>query len=152
MLDWSLAVFVVLCVVAASSGALFQPGAWYETLDKPSWTPPNWSFGVVWTILFLMIAVAGWLAWRAAGWSLPIVLWAAQLVVNAAWSWLFFGRRRMDLAFVDVVLLWLLIAGFIVSVWPVSLWAALLFVPYLVWVSIAAALNRSVWRRNPQVA
>ncbi|WP_187972596.1 TspO/MBR family protein [Aquibium microcysteis] len=152
MLDWSLAVFVVLCIVAASSGALFQPGAWYETLDKPSWTPPNWSFGVVWTILFLMIAVAGWLVWRAGGWSLPVVLWGAQLVVNAAWSWLFFGRRRMDLAFVDVVLLWLLIAAFIVSASALSGWAALLFVPYLVWVSIAAALNRSVWRRNPQVA
>jgi tryptophan-rich sensory protein len=152
MLDWSLAIFVALCVATASTGAIFQPGDWYETLEKPSWTPPNWSFGVVWTVLYIMIAVAGWLVWRQAGASAAIVAWGAQLVLNAAWSWLFFGRRRMDLAMVDVVALWLSIAAFILFAWPVSPWAALLFVPYLVWVSIAAALNRTVWRMNPQAA
>lgn len=152
MLDWSLAVFVALCVATASTGALFQPGAWYETLDKPSWTPPNWSFGVIWTVLYVMIAVAGWLVWREAGIGAAMVFWGLQLVLNGAWSWLFFGRRRMDLAMVDVIALWLAIAIFIVLAWPISTWAALLFVPYLVWVSLAATLNRSVWRRNPQAS
>ena len=152
MLDWSLLVFVVLCVATASSGAIFQPGTWYEALAKPVWTPPNWLFPVVWTILYIMIALAGWLVWRAAGFGGAILLWGLQLVLNGAWSWLFFGQRRMDLAMIDVALLWLSIATFILLALPVSLWAGLLFVPYLVWVSIAAMLNLTVWRMNPQAA
>jgi benzodiazapine receptor len=147
--DLSLVVFIVLVVATASTGILFQPGAWYEGLSKPGWTPPNWLFGPVWSVLYLMIAVAGWLVWRIEGAGLAMLLWLAQLVLNGMWSWLFFGRRRMDLAFVDVVALWLTIAGFILAAWPVSGMAALLFVPYLVWVTIAGALNRAVWRLNP---
>jgi translocator protein len=150
--DLSLVVFIVLVVATASTGILFQPGAWYEGLSKPGWTPPNWLFGPVWSVLYLMIAVAGWLVWRIEGAGLAMLLWVAQLILNGMWSWLFFGRRRMDLAFVDVVALWLAIAGFILAAWPVSGMAALLFVPYLVWVSIAGALNRAVWRMNPTVA
>jgi translocator protein len=145
----ALAVFVILVFAAASTGAIFKPGPWYEKLDKPSWTPPNIAFPIVWSILYVMIAAAGWLVWREAGWSLPIILWGAQLILNAAWSWLFFGRRRMDLALMEVSVLWLAIAGFIVTSWSVSSTASLLFVPYLVWVSIAVALNRSVLNRNP---
>ena len=152
MLDWSLAVFVVLCLAAASTGALFQPGEWYESLDKPSWTPPNWSFGVIWSILYVMIAVAGWIVWRETGFGAAMIFWGLQLVLNGAWSWLFFGRRRMDLAMIDVVALWLSIAIFIVLAWRVSTWAGLLFVPYLIWVSLAATLNRSVWRMNPRAS
>lgn len=152
MPDLSLVVFIVLVVATASTGILFQPGAWYKGLSKPGWTPPNWLFGPVWSVLYLMIAVAGWLVWRIEGAGLAMLLWVAQLILNGIWSWLFFGRRRMDLAFVDVVALWLAIAGFILAAWPVSGMAALLFVPYLVWVSIAGALNRAVWRMNPTVA
>lgn len=152
MLDWSLLVFVVLCVATASTGAIFQPGAWYEALEKPSWTPPNWAFPVVWTALYIMIALAGWLVWRQVGFGGAIVFWGLQLVLNGAWSWLFFGRRRMDLALIDVSLLWLSIAAFILLAWPVSVWAGLIFLPYLVWVSIAAMLNLTVWRMNPHAA
>lgn len=152
MLDWSLLMFMVLCVATASTGAVFQPGAWYEALAKPAWTPPNWAFPVVWTALYIMIALAGWLVWRETGLSAAIVFWGLQLVLNGAWSWLFFGRRRMDLAMIDVSLLWASIAIFILLAWPVSIWAGLLFVPYLVWVSIAAMLNLTVWRMNPQAA
>ncbi|MFN3549169.1 MAG: TspO/MBR family protein [Mesorhizobium sp.] len=152
MLDWSLLVFVVFCVATASTGAIFQPGAWYEALAKPSWTPPNWAFPVVWTALYIMIALAGWLVWRQVGFGGAIVFWGLQLVLNGAWSWLFFGRRRMDLALIDVSLLWLSIAAFILLAWPVSVWAGLLFLPYLVWVSIAAMLNLTVWRMNPHAA
>jgi translocator protein len=152
MLDWSLLVFVLLCVATAASGAIFKPGAWYEALAKPSWTPPNWLFPVVWTLLYIMIAIAGWLVWRMSGFGAAMFFWGLQLVLNGAWSWLFFGQRRMDLAMVDVALLWASIAIFILLAWPVSIWAGLLFVPYLVWVSIAAMLNLTVWRMNPQAA
>jgi tryptophan-rich sensory protein len=148
----SLALCVVAVIAVASTGAIFKPGPWYETLAKPSWTPPDWAFPVVWSILYLFIAVAGWLVWREAGWSLPMALWVAQLLLNGAWSWLFFGLKRMDLAFIDVSLLWLSIAAFIIVAWPLSATAALLFLPYLVWVSVAAALNLTVWRMNPASA
>lgn len=133
----------------ASSGAVFRPGDWYAGLRKPGWTPPNWVFGPVWSILYIMIAIAGWLVWRAQPDSLAVWIWGVQLVLNGAWSWLFFGRRRMDLAFGEVCLMWLSIAAFIVAAYPVSVTASLLFVPYLIWVTIAATLNYSVWRLNP---
>ncbi|MEM7045580.1 MAG: TspO/MBR family protein [Pseudomonadota bacterium] len=146
-----LAVFIILVVATASTGAIFSPGAWYDRLEKPSWTPPDWAFPVVWSVLYLMIAIAGWLVWEKAGFGLAIVLWGLQLFLNGAWSWLFFGRRRMDQAFADVTLLWITIAAFVVVAWPISPLAASLFLPYLLWVSIAAALNWTVWRMNPEV-
>lgn len=152
MPDWSLALFVLLCVATASTGILFQPGEWYRGLAKPDWTPPDRAFGVVWSVLYLMIALAGWLVWRSAGAGPALGFWIAQLLLNGAWSWLFFGLRRMDLAFADVALLWLATLGFVVAALPVSGWAAALFVPYLAWVSVAAALNLTVWRMNPQAA
>lgn len=136
-------------VVAASSGAIFKPGDWYRRLRKPVWTPPSWAFGPVWSVLYLMIAVAGWLVWREGSPGVAIWFWALQLVVNAAWSGLFFGIRRMDLALYDVVLLWIVVAGFILTAWTISMPAALLFVPYLIWVTIAGTLNWTVLRMNP---
>ncbi len=144
-------VLILLVIVTAASGAYYKPGEWYETLEKPSWTPPDWAFPVVWTTLYVMIVIAGWLVWREAGLGLAMILWFAQLVLNFLWSMLFFGRRRMDLAFVDAVALWVLVAAFIVAAWPISTWASVLFVPYLVWVTLAAVLNLSVWRLNPHV-
>jgi benzodiazapine receptor len=151
-LDWTLAMFVILVVVTAGSGVFFKPGEWYRGLSKPFWTPPNWLFGPVWSVLYIMIAVAGWLVWRADPGSPALWLWGLQLLLNGAWSWLFFGRRRMDLAFADLVAMWLTIAAFIVVALPLSQIAGLLFVPYLVWVTIAGALNLTVWRMNPQAA
>ncbi|MGL4198970.1 MAG: TspO/MBR family protein [Allorhizobium sp.] len=142
-------IFIVIVMLAASSGAVFKPGEWYETLRKPDWTPPKWAFPVVWSILYVCIGYAGWLIWTIAGWSLPIALWGLQMVANALWSYFFFGIRRMDLALVDVAVLWLSVALFILAAWPVSTLASLLFVPYLVWVSAAATLNYSVRRLNP---
>ncbi|THV14999.1 TspO/MBR family protein [Rhizobium rhizophilum] len=143
------AIFVVIVLAAASSGAIFKPGAWYENLRKPGWTPPNWAFPVVWSILYVMIGYAGWLVWTTVGWSLPIAFWALQMVVNALWSFFFFGQRRMGLALIDVAVLWLSVALFILTAWPVSPMASLLFVPYLAWVTAAATLNYSVRRLNP---
>ncbi len=143
------AVFVIVVLAAASSGAIFKPGAWYEGLRKPGWTPPKWAFPVVWTILYLFIGYAGWLVWREAGWTLALGLWCIQIVVNALWSFFFFGIRRMDLALVDIAVLWLSIALFIVTAWSIAPLASLLFVPYLVWVSAAGMLNHSVRSLNP---
>jgi tryptophan-rich sensory protein len=147
--DWTVLIFLLLMAVAGSSGALFRPGPWYETLRKPGWTPPNWVFAPVWSALYLMIAIAGWLAWRGDPGGAAVWFWGLQLVLNAVWSWLFFGRRRMDLALVDAVALWFSVAGFIAAASEVSPTAALLFLPYLAWVTVAAALNASVMRLNP---
>ena len=102
--------FAAACVLAASTGAAFPPGEWYEHLVKPSWRPPNWLFAPAWTILYLTIAVSGWLVWRDIGFAaaaLPLTVYAVQLVLNAAWTPIFFGLHRLDLAFFEIVLLWL---------------------------------------------
>ncbi len=144
----SLAAFAVMVFAAASSGALFMPGEWYEGLKKPWWTPPNWLFPVAWTVLYTMIAIAGWLVWRRAGWSPALTVWGIGLVINALWSYFMFGRQDIGLALADVMSLWLAVALFIVLAWNVDRMAAYLFMPYLAWVSIAAALNFEVWRLN----
>ncbi len=146
-----LCMFIALCMAAAAGGVVFRPGEWYRDLAKPSWTPPNWVFGPVWTVLYAMIAVAGWLLWKSAGFAgapVAFTLYGIQLVFNAAWSFLFFDRRRVDLALIDVGILWCLIAATITAFYQVDLWAALLLVPYLMWVTAAALLNFHIWRFN----
>jgi tryptophan-rich sensory protein len=146
-----LAGFFAVCFAVASSGAFFRPGAWYENLAKPWWRPPNWLFAPAWSILYCTIAVAGWMVWRAAGFAgaaLPLGIYALQLVLNAAWSGLFFGLRRPDIAFGEVVLLWLSILATILAFHPVDAQAAWLLVPYLCWVTFASGLNFSIWRLN----
>ena len=145
-----LVVLVLLVVLTAASGAFFKPGPWYESLDKPSWTPPNITFPIVWTSLYVLMVIAGWLVWREAGWSLALVLWLLQLAANALWSALFFGLHRTRLALVDAVAMWVFVVAFIIVAWPISTRAALLFVPYLAWLSLAVALNASILLRNRQ--
>ncbi len=153
MTDWiDVIVITALTLAAATTGGIFKPGPFYDSLEKPSWTPPDWAFPVVWSILYVMIAIAGWMVWEVRGFSMVMGVWAAQLVLNALWSYLAFGQRRFDWAFYEVVLLWLSVALFIVLAWPASPMAALLFLPYLVWVSLAAVLNYSVWSLNPKRA
>ena len=144
----SLIPFIVLVVIAAASGAMFMPGPWYEALNKPSWTPPNWLFPVAWTILYLMIAIAGWLAWKAEGTGAAVAIWGVGLIFNALWSYLMFGRHDIFGALVDVTALWLAIAAFIAATWNIEPRAAYLFMPYLAWASFAGALNFAVWRLN----
>jgi len=147
--------FIAACFLAALTSALFRPGEWYVRLAKPSWRPPNWLFAPVWTVLYLMIAISGWLVWREAGFAgaaLPLAIYALQLVLNAAWTPLFFGLHRPDLGFLDIVLVWLSIFATIVLFYPIHAGAALLLLPYLAWVTFAAALNFAVWRLNPSAA
>jgi tryptophan-rich sensory protein len=148
---WALLGFVLLVAAVAGSGAYFQPGEWYAGLIKPAWTPPNWLFPVAWTLLYLTIALAGWLVWRergAPGVRLAFSLYGLQLVLNALWSWLFFGLHRMDLGLADILALWLAIAATIVAFFRIRPAAGLILLPYLVWVGFAALLNLGLWRLN----
>lgn len=144
----SLLIFIALVAAASLTGSSFRPGEWYVSLQKPWWTPPGWAFPIAWTILYAMIAIAGWLVWRAQGWGQPIRLWGIQLILNALWSYAMFGLQRIDYALVDVSMLWLAIGAFVYTAWNVSRPAAYLFLPYWLWVTFAAALNFEVWRLN----
>lgn len=148
--------FIAICFAAAGLGGLFttpatQPGGWYEWIAKPSWTPPSWLFGPVWTLLYGAMAVAGWLVWREGGWrarKVALTLFFVQLALNALWSYLFFGLRSPGLAFAEIIALWIAILATLIAFWRVLRLAGGLFVPYLAWVTFAAALNYAVWRLN----
>ena len=145
----SLGVFFVLTASAAITGGFFAPGPWYFDLNKPSWTPPGWAFPVVWTILYVMIAIAGWRAYQAQGLGLLIAVWGLQLVLNAGWSWIMFGKKRIGWALVDAGGMWVSIAAFIALAWNASPISAQLFLPYLLWVTIAFVLNLRILQLNP---
>lgn len=147
--------FLAANLAAASTGAFFQPGAWYAGLAKPSWCPPDWLFGPAWAVLYLSIAVAGWLVWREAGLDgagAALGIYAVQLLLNAGWSAIFFGLRRMDLAFYELLVFWVSIAATILAFAPIHIGAALLLLPYLAWVTFAGVLNFAIWRLNPATA
>jgi tryptophan-rich sensory protein len=146
-----LTAFVFLCFGVSALGGKAAGAAlaeWYPALRKPSWTPPGWVFGPVWTILYPLVAVAGWLAWREGRARLGPLVYLLQLALNGAWPWLFFGLRRVDLAFACVVALWIAILATVAAFWRVSRTSALMLLPYLAWVAFAAALNHAVWRMN----
>ncbi len=143
--------FLLACFAAASTSAAFKPGPWYESLRKPFWTPPDWLFSVAWTVLYLMMAVAGWLVWRDApdgARALPLGAFAAQLILNALWAPVFFGRHRLGLGFAVMVLLWAAVLVTVVLFFKVNTVAGLLLIPYLAWVGFAAFLNLGIWIMN----
>ena len=147
----SIAVFLLAVILAASSGAIFKPGDWYREMTKPSWTPPDWVFGAGWSVLYILIAIAGWRVWERADGDavvLPMAVYAIQLGLNAGWSAIFFGLKRPDWAFAEVAALWTAIVANIVVFYPIDPLAAWLLLPYLAWVTFAAALNLAVWRLN----
>ena len=150
----SLAISILVCFAAAGVGSLLTRPAiegWYSALRKPAWTPPNWIFGPVWSLLYLAMAVAAWLIWRKAGLSsakLPLTLFGLQLLFNVGWSAIFFGLRLPGAAFAEIVVLWLLILATTAVFWPLSRLAGALMVPYLLWVTYAVALNLAIWRLN----
>ena len=150
---WAMLVLFLIVVFSVSViGGLFTAssvGTWYEGLAKPSWRPPNWLFGPVWTILYAMMAVSAWLVWKRAGFGSALLMFAAQLLINGIWSPVFFGAQSLGGGLVVIVALWFAIVGTIAMFWPVSLAAALLLLPYLAWVSFATVLNAAVWRMNP---
>lgn len=148
--------FVVVCFAAAGLGSLFTTpevaaGGWYDSLDKPFFTPPAFLFGPVWTVLYLAMAVSGWLVWRRAGFyraKVAMTLFFAQLALNLLWSAIFFGLRAPGLGLVEIVVLWVAILATILVFRRISRPAALLLVPYLAWVTFATALNAGIWLLN----
>jgi len=139
---------LLLAFGAAFLGARFGPGDWYTELRKPSWNPPGWIFGPVWTFLYASMAVAAWRVWKAGDARTALALYVVQLALNAAWSWLFFGLHRPGLAFVDILALWAAILATTLAFFPKDRAAGWLMVPYLAWVSFAAFLNFTLWRMN----
>lgn len=147
-----------LCVsyIAAAIGAVasIQAKTFYSQLVQPDWAPPSWVFGPVWTILYGMMGIAAWLAWRSDNHRLQrqaLALFLLQLVFNGLWSWLFFAWHLGAMAFIDILVLWSLIVATILSFWRVRPIAASLLLPYLLWVSFAAVLNYSIWQLNPEI-
>ncbi|MBY5990452.1 tryptophan-rich sensory protein TspO [Roseovarius atlanticus] len=145
------AIFLATCFAAGATGALFPPGKWYEDLNKPTWTPPNWLFPVAWTTLYLLMAGAGARAAVSPDNSVAMALWALQIALNGLWTPVFFGLRRIRLGLVVLVFLWIAVFWGTIELWQVDWLAGLMFVPYLAWVSVAGALNMSVMRLNPEV-
>ena len=148
--------YLAACFAAGATGALFNPGDWYASLRKPRWTPPNWLFPVAWTTLYLCMSVAAARVAGMAGTGVEVgqalALWALQIALNTLWTPVFFGLRRMGGGLVVLVLLWLAVAATLVAFWQIDLIAGLLFLPYLAWVTVAGALNFTVWRLNPATA
>ena len=147
----ALALFLLSTFAVAALGGLFPPGPWYDALAKPSWNPPGWVFGPVWTVLYGCIGTSAWLIWRqrdTTAVTAALVLWGLQLLLNASWSPVFFGMQRLGLAFVTIVAMWGAIGATIAAFWSVDRTAALLLLPYFGWVSFAAVLNGVIWRMN----
>lgn len=144
-----LAFLVLVNGVGFLIGTQTRPGAWFEQLTKPPLNPPGWVFAPVWTTLYVLIAIAGWRIWMDNPRSTAMKFWVAQMLLNFAWSPIWFGAEMPWLAFAVIVLMWLSIVGFIVTARRQDMLAAWLFVPYLVWVSFASYLNLSIAILNP---
>jgi tryptophan-rich sensory protein len=150
---WLLGLVAVCFAAAAAGGTVTSTsvGVWYQTLKKPSWTPPDWLFGPVWTALYFLMALSAWLVWRRGGWRasrLSLGLFGLQLLLNVGWSAIFFGMSSPGWAFGEILVLLLAIAATAGSFWGQSATAALLFTPYLAWTTFAALLNFAIWRMN----
>jgi tryptophan-rich sensory protein len=145
-------IFLILTFLAAYSGSLFMPGLWYEGLIKPALTPPNQVFPIAWTILyFLMVISMTWVyvcGHQTHAYKIARNLFLAQLLLNALWSWLFFGLHQPLWGLLDIALLWILVVLMIYAFSRISMWAALLQAPYLCWLSFAAWLNWGIWNLN----
>jgi len=151
-MDWTLFfTFLAACFAAATTGAMFKPAEWYADLKKPSWFPPKWVFPVAWTTLYFLMA---WSAARVAvlpGNAHGMAFWALQIALNTLWTPIFFGLHKMRAAMVVMVALWLAVAATTWAFFGVDFISGMLFVPYLVWVTVASALNISAIRLNPEI-
>lgn len=144
-------IFLFATFGAAATGAMFPPGDWYEKLNKPSWVPPNWLFPVAWTSIYLLISFAGARVAGIEGAQLALAFWALQIAFNTLWTPVFFGLRGLKAALPIMAALWLSVLGATITHFQVDTWAGLAFVPYLTWVTVAAALNWQMAKLNPDV-
>ena len=149
LVGWFLVTFAAALIGSIAS---IRATEFYGALEVPSWAPPGSVFGPVWTVLYALMAVAAWLVWRAHGWQgarTALTLFLIQLAANALWSWLFFAWRLGLAAFIELVVLWVLILATIIAFWRLRPLAGTLLLPYLAWVTFAGALNFVLWRDNP---
>jgi len=153
-----LTISIVACLAAGGIGSLFTfkaIPAWYPSLKKPRYTPPNQAFGPVWTTLYILMGVSVFFIWQKGltteGVTLAFTLFWIQLVINALWSIVFFGMRSKGGGVIIIVILWFLIMAAIITSFQVSIWAGILLVPYILWVSVAAYLNIGIWWLNKSV-
>ncbi|MBP6343253.1 MAG: tryptophan-rich sensory protein [Candidatus Omnitrophica bacterium] len=148
----TLFIFIAICLLAGYIGSRFtfvSVKTWYPTIKKPSWNPPNWIFAPVWTLLYILMAVAAWKVWETADNAFgPMLIFAVQLVLNVAWSAIFFGKRNISLAFKEIILLWITVVATTAVFWSVDHFAGILFLPYVAWVTFAAFLNYTIDRMN----
>jgi translocator protein len=148
-----LIISIVICQLAGLVGSIFNFKAiprWYSKLKKPAFNPPNWIFGPVWTILYLLMGISMYLVWNA-GFSLfstPLIIFGLQLLLNISWSALFFGAKKPAMAFVEILFLWMSILYLIFIFYPISQLASYLLIPYLLWVGFASLLNWKLWTLN----
>ncbi len=146
---------IIVCLaVGGISGYLTtsEITTWYATLQKPSFNPPNYLFGPVWTILYIMMAISFWLIWKSdASETLKnkaILLFGIQLILNFFWSIIFFSLHQLGFALAEIIAMWVFILLSILAFYPISKPAAIMLIPYLCWVSFASILNFSIWRLN----
>lgn len=143
------AIFLLACGAAGATGGMFPPSDWYQRLNKPSWTPPNWLFPVAWTTLYICMSIAATRVAMMPGAGVALALWALQIALNTLWTPVFFGLQRIRAGMGILILLWLSVVGCTIALFQLDTIAGLLFLPYVVWVSVAAALNYSVMQLNP---
>jgi tryptophan-rich sensory protein len=149
-MDWLLfLIFLASCGAAAATGAMFKPGDWYDGLEKPTWTPPRWAFPLAWTFLYLVMAFAAARVAQLPGSAHALAIFALQIALNTLWTPVFFGAHRMGAALIVIVFLWIAVAAMMFAFFALDWFAGLLIVPYLLWVSVAMALNWSLRRLNP---
>ena len=149
---WLFLIFLAATFGAGATGAMFPTGSWYKSLNKPSWVPPNWVFPVAWTSIYLLISFAGARAAGIEGNQYAMAFWALQIALNTLWTPVFFGRRDLRGSLPIMAALWLAVLGSLITHWQLDIWAGLAFVPYMIWVTVAAALNYEMWRLNPTEA
>lgn len=142
-------IFAAACLAAAMTGIIFQPGEWYAALVKPAWTPPPAAFPIVWTTLYILMAIAAARVAPLPGAGIAIGFWALQITLNTLWTPVFFGAHRMGTGLAVIGLLWLALAATIAAFWRLDRLAGALLLPYLLWITVAAALNFSLWQANP---
>lgn len=141
-------IFLIACGAAASTGFFFKPGSWYEALEKPGFTPPNWMFPIAWTTIYLLLAWAGYRLAQLPDNEPVLALWACQIALNTLWTPVFFGAHRIVAGMAILSLLWLVVAAMVLMAIRLDVITGLILFPYLAWLTVAAALNFSIMRHN----
>lgn len=149
-MDWRMAaVFLASVVVAGMSGSFFPPSDWYAGLNRAPWTPPGWAFPLVWTSLYILMALAAARVAVLPGAGMALALFALQIALNTLWTPVFFGAHRIGAGLAIIGALWLAVAMMLVAFWRLDRLAGVMIAPYLGWLTIAASLNFWIWRFNP---